>query len=806
MAFKINNDTVIHNDKLGDLANLNVDTTSVLVGDTSGNVTLQNVIIDASTVDVSTFTTDDIDEGTNNLYYTDDRAQAVSINAVQEDTAPVLGANLNANNFRITNLSDPIDVTDAATVSYVDSAVSSGTGALTTDDIPEGLSNFYYSDTLARGAISVTGSGTYTPATGVIDIQGGVTSVNTQTGDVVLTTTEITEGSNLYYTTARANDDFDTRLTTKTTDNLTEGANLYYTDARANSAIDNRVDTAFIDALNVTAASVQANSVALGTDTTGNYVATITGTSDEIDVTGSGNETASVTISLPNNMVVPQNLTVTGNLTVNGTTFTNDTETLSVDDPYITVGGDTPPTSDDNKDRGVRFRWYDTEARLGFFGFDDNTGCFTFIPDATETGEVFSGTKGCLTVGSVIVDNTVTGDLIGNADTATALETARTITLSGDVSGSVSFDGTSNVTINSTIQPNSVEMGVDTYGPFVKNMSVGAGLTISGNTGLESQVITVSHADTSSQASVNNSDGTIIQDITLDDFGHITAISSLNLDNRYYTETEANALLADKLDANHDITLTFDGDVTGTGTITNMGDTTLNVFVANDSHTHDGRYYTEAEADARFLNSSGDTMTGNFRFSDTGKAYFGDGDDLRVFHNGSDSFVKNLTNALFVQSDTLFLQSNTGETYLSGTLDGATEIRYNNATKLETTNTGVNITGELVATGDVTAYSTSDERLKTKLKLIDNPLLKLSKINGYTFNWVEGSGKDTSRRESGVLAQEVEMALPETVVERENGYKAVRYEQLIPLLVEAIKDQQQQISDLKQELKSLKDK
>lgn len=92
---------------------------------------------------------------------------------------------------------------------------------------------------------------------------------------------------------------------------------------------------------------------------------------------------------------VKNNLTVTGNLIVNGTTTTVNSTVTTLDDPVITLGGDTAPISDDNKDRGVEFRWHNgTAAKLGFFGFDDSTGKFTFIPDATNTTEVFSGTKG----------------------------------------------------------------------------------------------------------------------------------------------------------------------------------------------------------------------------------------------------------------------------------------------------------------------------------------------------------------------------------------------------------------------------
>jgi hypothetical protein len=88
---------------------------------------------------------------------------------------------------------------------------------------------------------------------------------------------------------------------------------------------------------------------------------------------------------------------IEGNLTVNGTQTTVNSTTVTIDDPIFVLGGDTAPTSDDNLDRGIEFQWYDTvadSAKIGFFGFDDSTGEFTFIPDATDTASVISGTAG----------------------------------------------------------------------------------------------------------------------------------------------------------------------------------------------------------------------------------------------------------------------------------------------------------------------------------------------------------------------------------------------------------------------------
>ena len=97
------------------------------------------------------------------------------------------------------------------------------------------------------------------------------------------------------------------------------------------------------------------------------------------------------------------NLTVGGNLTVNGTTTYVNSTVTNIVDPIITIGGAAdgqPSPSDDNKDRGIAFRWYTSGvAKTGFFGYDDSSAFFTFVPDATISGgEVISGTKGAMNV------------------------------------------------------------------------------------------------------------------------------------------------------------------------------------------------------------------------------------------------------------------------------------------------------------------------------------------------------------------------------------------------------------------------
>jgi hypothetical protein len=101
----------------------------------------------------------------------------------------------------------------------------------------------------------------------------------------------------------------------------------------------------------------------------------------------------------------------------------------------------------------------------------------------------------------------------------------------------------------------------------------------------------------------------------------------------------------------------------------------------------------------------------------------------------------------------------------------------------------------LSVAADVITFASSDKRLKNNLTKINAPLEKLSKINGYSFDW--NSNQETyTGHDYGVVAQEIEAIFPELVKTRDNGYKAVKYEKLIPLLIEAIKELNKKIDKL----------
>jgi len=107
------------------------------------------------------------------------------------------------------------------------------------------------------------------------------------------------------------------------------------------------------------------------------------------------------------------------------------------------------------------------------------------------------------------------------------------------------------------------------------------------------------------------------------------------------------------------------------------------------------------------------------------------------------------------------------------------------------------VNGDITADGDITAFnSASDRRLKENIQVIDNALDKVMTLSGYTFNYIGREDKMT-----GVMADEVEAVLPEVIYKFDGDYNAVRYGNMMGLLIEAIKDLKSDIEQLKGKLK-----
>jgi hypothetical protein len=148
------------------------------------------------------------------------------------------------------------------------------------------------------------------------------------------------------------------------------------------------------------------------------------------------------------------------------------------------------------------------------------------------------------------------------------------------------------------------------------------------------------------------------------------------------------------------------------------------------------------------------------------------------------------------------LNTNTVISGSSQVLGGST-IHSGSAGNYQFNSIGVNITptgvaGEIVAAADIVAFASSDIRLKENIQPIQNALEKVESISGNTYDWKEGYDEIHSHKgnDVGVIAQEIESILPQIVTNRDNGYKAVQYEKIVPLLIEAIKELSAKIKQL----------
>ena len=138
----------------------------------------------------------------------------------------------------------------------------------------------------------------------------------------------------------------------------------------------------------------------------------------------------------------------------------------------------------------------------------------------------------------------------------------------------------------------------------------------------------------------------------------------------------------------------------------------------------------------------------------------------------------------------------------SNITDDGTTITLNSDTSVIGNISGSNIhsTGTVTAESDIVAYASSDRRLKDEIRPIRNSIDKINSIGGYSFVWNTEKQHIYKGKDYGVMAQEIEKILPELVDTRENGYKAVKYDRLVSLLIEGIKELSSEVKELKEKI------
>jgi hypothetical protein len=167
--------------------------------------------------------------------------------------------------------------------------------------------------------------------------------------------------------------------------------------------------------------------------------------------------------------------------------------------------------------------------------------------------------------------------------------------------------------------------------------------------------------------------------------------------------------------------------------------------------------------------------------------------------SGSTHFTGGVKTKLNVET----VISGSSQVTISSTTGYGTIINQALLTTSSPTFAGLTINGAITATGDITAYFTSDKRHKNTIQTISNAVLKVKQLNGVTWEWNDDVNEVTkSTPKTGLIAQEVQQVLPQVVIERADGFLALDYSKMVGLLVEAIKEQQIQIDQLKAQIGS----
>ena len=340
------------------------------------------------------------------------------------------------------------------------------TGAATLDNNLAVLGDVDFSNSTVGGTFSVTPPSTFT---GLVTGNGGFSGLLTGNvnGDVLATDGTVvlqngTDGSDAALTGTVSS------LSNHDTDDLSEGSsNLYFTTAR--------VTTPARSAISVTKVSGQGDIAYNSTTGVISYTGPTTSELQSGLTGGTGVSISSGEIS------IGQAVATNSDVTFNDVITSAD---LTVGSPLLTLGGDTAPVSNDQKDRGAEFRWHNgTNAKLGFFGFNEDDGKFTFIPEATKNAGIFSGTTGTIVAsfegsltGSVTGD--VTGNVSGSAGTVTSLSGHDTDDVSEgstnlyhttdrarnaiSASGGISYDSSTGVISSDssgTVETNTIDLG-----------------------------------------------------------------------------------------------------------------------------------------------------------------------------------------------------------------------------------------------------------------------------------------------------------------------------------------------------------
>jgi len=456
--------------------------------------------------------------------------------------------------------------------------------------------------------------------------------------------------------------------------------------------------------------------------------------------------------------------------------------------------------------------YYTAERTLDYLGGATTAG--EGLVAGTNVSLSYDDTNNALTINSSGKTQEEIEDIVGAMSTAgegmdvTYDDTNGTLTFAGEDAstsnkGVASFSS-DNFAVSSgavTIKDNGVILGTETTGDFVQNVAAGTGITVSATSGEGSQPSIAVAASGVTAGSYGS--GSAIPSITVDATGRITAASTSSVDtysgfdfgisgsDATVAETE-NVYIA----GGTGIDASFSSDGT-THTVTLSQD--LNELTTSTSNG-DGDYFVvvDTSGDEKKLTKANIALSG---FNNDSNWISGITSSMVTTALGYTPYNNTNPSGYVTSSGVTSVGGSSGVSSSGGTTP---TLSLDTAFNAQFQGVGANTagaTGEVRATGNITAYYSSDIALKENLNPISDALDKVMSITGYNFDWKdshieERGGEDgyfVRKQDVGIVAQEIEKILPEAVADRVDGTKGVKYEQIIPLLVEAIKDLKSQL-------------
>ena len=572
---------------------------------------------------------------------------------------------------------------------------------------------------------------------------------NAVTGGILSNTDALAEGStNLYYTDARvdariaSNTGGSLDLSSKTTDDLAEGSNLYYTAAR---------DTA---QFNTDLATKSTTNLAEGS----NLYYTTTRANTDFDTRLATKTTA--------NLTEGSNLYFTdervddrvANLLVAGTNIT-----LSYDDAAGTLTVNASSTGG-----------YDLSSNTTT---DLAEGSNLYYTDARADARITNALGGNVIIGgNLTVSGTTT-----TVDSNTVNIGDAIITLNADETGTPSQNGGIEIergtSTNVQIRFNETSDAWEFTNDGTTYVALGTSATFTGTTdGVNEGSTNLYYTDARVRAAVSATTGSAGYNSSTGAFSIPANTSQVSESgNLYYTDARVRTHIE--------------------GADLDLGSNKIK--------------YSNVYSNTSDLPSAS-TYHGMFaHVHGTGKGYFAHAGNWVELANQSNIPTNNnqLTNGAGYVTSSGVTSVATSNGITGGTITGTGTLSMSGSY------TGTfSVTGEIRATSDVTAYYSSDEKLKENVVEIDDAINKVKQVRGVEFDWTQEyidakGGEDNyfvRKHDVGVIAQEIEKVLPEVVATREDGTKAVKYDRVVALLISAVKEQQKQIEDLKEEINNIR--